>query len=262
MKNTTEENYPAAPEGYVCLGKGKTFKKNSHFLALPKYEDGKFLSDEPYWCDGESERLIYYVPIDSEIAKLNGLGKINYPPTPEGYVCLGMGGSFKTENLFYGISCYHDGSVMDSKKVLYSGENTSLIYYAPIDSEIAKLNGLGENKMETKQEKEEIKVGDKVIFKDYGFPNPLVFKVFAADKHKCWIETEDGKNYHIKHFSDLVKYKEPIKVGSKVKQKGTSVIYHNDIGDALYIHNEHALVLWHGDKVPNLKRMEDLEVIP
>ena len=65
------------------------------------------------------------------------------PPLPEGAVYLGKGGEFLVQKPFAGWST---GCIPWSMQPKLWGCRTDLYYAAPADSEIARLNGLNENK--------------------------------------------------------------------------------------------------------------------
>ena len=68
------------------------------------------------------------------------------PPLPEGAVYLGLGGKFTTQRLFEGWALYPGESFWDDGD-RWRGDLLDVHYAAPADSEIARLNSHGNNKL-------------------------------------------------------------------------------------------------------------------
>lgn len=139
------------PEGYVYLGKRGEFKVPATTFAGYHVRGDDVLNEKTHasgW-NGKGSGY-YYAPIDSVIARLNGLGPkiekptlpFGVPPLPKGYVYLGKGHTFKKDKDFVGA--YWESGRADWKKDTgFEGCVSSFHYAAPADSDIAKLNGLG-----------------------------------------------------------------------------------------------------------------------
>ncbi len=89
----------------------------------------------------------------------------NLRSIPKGYVYLGRGNEFKRlphDNHFLGYNMrksdrFNESDRDGTKVALWYGVSDDSFYFAPVDSEIAKLNGLRQRKVASKTPKPEVK---------------------------------------------------------------------------------------------------------
>lgn len=170
MKKTPlPSNLRSIPKGFVYLGRGgefKTLPKSRHFRGYNMKASDRFNESDrdgtkvTDWS-GVSNDSFYFAPVDSEIAKLNGLGprkrksapkvpKITPLPksikTPDGFVYLGRGGEFKRPDNqgFMGDCASVKMRVLlraDGREVFIIGDDIGFYYFAKVGSPVAILNG-------------------------------------------------------------------------------------------------------------------------
>ena len=176
---------PALPEGYVYLGRGGDFETKGSFKGLayatnvppqPKWNSGG------PWNGGNCDNL-YAAPVDSEVAKLNGLGTIYYRLTqePRDWVAKACGDTDYTYRSSGNLQI--DGNNIwteHTKATLKSGTYTKITRAEFLDT----IKGYGLNEDGTK-----IVPPPKVRFFKHvdGFDDPLLFVALRPDETHYFI---------------------------------------------------------------------------
>lgn len=182
---TLPAGVPALPKGYVYLGRGEEFKTKGPFKGLayatnvppqPKWNSGG------PWNGGSCDNL-YAAPVNSEVAKLNGLGTIYYRLTkePRDWVAKACGDTDYTYRSSGNLQI--DGNNIwteHTKATLKSGTYTKITRAEFLDT----IKGYGLNEDGTK-----IVPPPKVRFFKHvdGFGDPLLFVALRPDETHYFI---------------------------------------------------------------------------